>query len=197
MLSTEKCKIPVNDNSFYIIIPGTQNWDSSIDFLFDEFDFIYYINIFMIFRSYVAEDGINITNVWLVVSNSDEIGYTYIKLDYDIVFKSNYNQFVLYLSGIFNSEKEYITTKKFCGFKVCLNKISHIFRNKKWYPIYPWNTTVVKSFMDRSNYTEITNFDFKVEEKYRKSANENKKLRRENYHLKNKIRISLMRKIIR
>ena len=51
--------------------------------------------------------------------------------------------------------------------------------------------------MDRSNYTEITNFDFKVEEKYRKSVNENKKLRRENYHLKNKIRVSLMRKIIR
>ncbi len=197
MLSTEKCDIPVNDNSFYIIVPGSQNWDSSIDFLFDEFEFIYYINIFMVFRSYVAEDGINITNVWLVVSNSDEIGYTYIKLDYDIILKSNYNQFVLYLSGIFNNEKEYIITKKFCGFKICLNKISHIFRNKKWYPIYPWNTTVVKSFIDRSNYTEITNFDFKVEEKYRKSANENKKLRRENYHLKNKIRISLMRKIIR
>ena len=197
MLSTEKCNIPVNDSSFYIIIPGTQNWDSSIDFLFDEFDFIYYINIFMIFRSYVAEDGINITHVWLVVSNSDEIGYTYIKLDYDIVFKSNYNQFVLYLGGIFNNEKEEITTKKFCGFKVCLNKISHIFRNKKWYPVYPWNTAVVKSFIDRSNYTEMTNFDFRVEEKYIKSANENKKLRRENYHLKNKIRISLMRKIIR
>jgi hypothetical protein len=63
MLSTEKCNIPLNDYSFYSIIPGTQNWESSVDFLFDEFDYFYYINIFMIFRSYIAEDSINITNV--------------------------------------------------------------------------------------------------------------------------------------
>lgn len=197
MLSTEKCNIPLNDYSFYSIIPGTQNWESSVDFLFDEFDYFYYINIFMIFRSYIAEDSINITNVWLVVSNVDEMGYTYRKLDFDIIFRSNYNQFVMYLSSVFNNDKEYITTKKFCGFKICLNKISHIVKNKKWYPIYPWKINTVKSFMDRSNYTELTNFDFKIDEKYIESVNENKKLRKENYRLRNKIRGGLIRKIIR
>jgi hypothetical protein len=51
--------------------------------------------------------------------------------------------------------------------------------------------------MDRSNYTELTNFDFKIDEKYIESVNENKKLRKENYRLRNKIRGGLIRKIIR
>jgi hypothetical protein len=91
----------------------------------------------MILKSYIYEEEIYVESIYMIISNDDEISYTYKKQNLNILKKSDYNTFVDFIENTVFSEKEYIKNYKYIGFRITFNNNSEIIKNNKIYPVFP------------------------------------------------------------
>jgi len=91
----------------------------------------------MILKSYIYEEEIYVESIYMIISNDDEISYTYKKQNLNILKKSDFNTFVDFIENTVFSEKEYIKNYKYIGFRITFNNNSEIIKNNKIYPVFP------------------------------------------------------------
>jgi hypothetical protein len=112
-------------------------WVNTIDIIVEDlFDF-YIFNLFMILKSYFYDEEIYINSVYMIISNDDQISYTYKKENLNIFKKSDFNSFVSFIENILFNEKEYIKVYKYVGFRLVFDHNSKIIKYNKIYPIFP------------------------------------------------------------
>jgi hypothetical protein len=91
----------------------------------------------MILKSYIYEEEIYVESIYMIISNDDNISYTYKKQNLNIIKKSDFNSFVDFIENTVFSEKEYIKNYKYIGFRITFNNNSEIIKNNKIYPVFP------------------------------------------------------------
>lgn len=118
----------------------------------------------MILKSYIYEEEIYVESIYMIISNDDEISYTYKKQNLNILKKSDYNTFVDFIENTVFSEKEYIKNYKYIGFRITFNNNSEIIKNNKIYPVFPWNNNIKNILLEKSSFKEDYSSKFKFYE---------------------------------
>ena len=108
----------------------------------------------MILKSYIYEEEIYVESIYMIISNDDNISYTYKKQNLNIIKKSDFNSFVDFIENTVFSEKEYIKNYKYIGFRITFNNNSEIIKNNKIYPVFPWNYNIKNILLKKSSFKE-------------------------------------------
>jgi len=118
----------------------------------------------MILKSYIYEEEIYVESIYMIISNDDNISYTYKKQNLNIIKKSDFNSFVDFIENTVFSEKEYIKNYKYIGFRITFNNNSEIIKNNKIYPVFPWNNNIKNILLEKSSFKEDYSSKFKFYE---------------------------------
>jgi hypothetical protein len=118
----------------------------------------------MILKSYIYEEEIYVDSVYMIISNDEQISYTYKKQNLNILKKSDFNSFVDFIENTVFSEKEYIKNYKYIGFRITFNNNSEIIKSNKIYPVFPWNDNIKNILLKKSSFKEDYSSKFKFYE---------------------------------
>jgi hypothetical protein len=138
MLSTKEYKIPSNNTNFFII--QKSDWANSIDIIIkDGFNFNI-VNLYFIIKSYFNSK--NFINAIYIATNTKEKDlytlFTYKKVEKYSLEKMSIFDFIKWLKNNLESDKEYLMSSNFYGFKIVFYEFSINIENNEIYPIYPW-----------------------------------------------------------
>ena len=138
MLSKKEYKIPCNNETDFIIIKS--EWADSVDIIIkDGFNFNV-INLYFIIKSYFNNKNF-IHSIYICVNTKDESNYniyTYKKVEKYSLEKISIFDFIKWLKNNLESEKEYLISSNFYGFRIIFHSFSINIENDEIYPIYPW-----------------------------------------------------------
>jgi len=158
MLSNIEHKIPLNNEYFFIIKKGL--WNYSVDIIIEDYFDFNIFNLFYIFKCYVYENDVFFNSIYIIISNKEDLTFTYKKIDINLIKSCNFFIFVRFIEEFMNNEKEYIKNYKYIGFTLIFDKYSEIIKKNKIYPIYPIDDEIKKKLITNSIYNE--NYSTKI-----------------------------------
>lgn len=157
-------KIPMNDDNFFEI--KKNDWNYSIDIICKGEMKFNLFNLFMILKSYYNSSGVFIIGLYFILSNFDNDNFfIYKKLNQRKFLYISYSDFNLWVEDFLESEKDYIKSYSFYGFRFVFDENSIPYSKGEVYPIYPWNSYILSHY---KNTSTDSSFSFRKEKIYKK-----------------------------
>lgn len=149
-MSKNKPLIFQNKNKYFIF--EKDNWNYSVNILFEhEYD-LNIVNFFLIIKSYINKPEILINNFYIIAkNNSNEKLAIFRSISLKKLEKMQYVDFEIFIEDLINNDEMYINFYKYYGIKITFHPLSYNWNNDTIYPIYPWKNDVDLFFYDKIN----------------------------------------------
>ena len=182
ILTDIKNKIPTNykkKNFFEILVH-----DNFIDVLFEWQNLNNLENFYLLLKSYILSKEILLKNIFIIASNDkflkDGASPSFFRnLNARKIEKMNFFDFKIFYSEMLESDFEYyLNSYEFYGIRITFFKESSIWESKKFYPIYPWDENLKKLFIVDNKLKKILKENYILKQKLKHSVYKNAYKRR-------------------